>query len=433
MFSLIFKTLWARRRRNGWLLAELILVCVLSWIMFDPVVTLTYDRHYPMGYEPDRLCMVSLNVLKPQAPGYDPAASDSASLMEAYTSLMLRARQHPDVERATMVFGFSYLSSMGSMSNVLRVEGDTVTNGVQVFQLPYMPHTDYFETYGLTPVAGSPDQTRLSDYAGDGMILSENALTALFHSADPRGKRLWNYYQADTTRFEVAGAVGTVKFRSYNRPTPLCFRPVRKVDIEEYFPDHANVLVRLREGVSMARFLHDFKPWMLQNLRAGNLYARDLQSYPQLIADGEFYLVNSVYWRNLLMAAFFLVNLCLGVAGTFWLQTRTRREEIGVMLSFGATPGRIVRLLLGEGAALATLATVTGCLLYLPYALMEGLSRNGADWLKVDPCWLDSFPLHFLGVSLVVYALLLAVVSVGVWIPASRISRIAPTDALRDE
>ena len=38
MFTLILKTLWTRRRRNGWLLAELILVAVLSWIIFDPVI-----------------------------------------------------------------------------------------------------------------------------------------------------------------------------------------------------------------------------------------------------------------------------------------------------------------------------------------------------------------------------------------------------------
>lgn len=57
MFTLILKTLWARRRRNGWLLAELILVAVLSWIIFDPVIVVTYDRHLPLGYDADRLCM----------------------------------------------------------------------------------------------------------------------------------------------------------------------------------------------------------------------------------------------------------------------------------------------------------------------------------------------------------------------------------------
>ena len=70
MFRLIFKTLWARRRRNGWLLAELILVAVLSWIIFDPVIVVTYDRHLPLGYDADRLCMVSVGMLQPQAPGY---------------------------------------------------------------------------------------------------------------------------------------------------------------------------------------------------------------------------------------------------------------------------------------------------------------------------------------------------------------------------
>ena len=46
---------------------------------------------------------------------------------------------------------------------------------------------------------------------------------------------------------------------------------------------------------------------------------------------------------------------------------------------------------------------------------------------------MDNFPLHFLAVSAFVYVLLLVVVLVGVYIPARRISRIPPTEALRDE
>ena len=83
------------------------------------------------------------------------------------------------------------------------------------------------------------------------------------------------------------------------------------------------------------------------------------------------------------MAAFFLVNLCLGVIGTFWLQTRTRREEVGVMLSFGATRSDIVRLLMGEGTVLTVVASLTGFLLYLQYALKEGLAK-GQNWWRVQ-------------------------------------------------
>lgn len=53
MWKLILKNLWSRRRRNGWLLAELILVAILSWYIFDPVMVVTYERHLPLGYDAD--------------------------------------------------------------------------------------------------------------------------------------------------------------------------------------------------------------------------------------------------------------------------------------------------------------------------------------------------------------------------------------------
>lgn len=172
---------------------------------------------------------------------------------------------------------------------------------------------------------------------------------------------------------------------------------------------------------------------MVKELRAGNLFARNVRSYEALITKNESYDVTPMYRRNLAMAAFFLINLCLGVIGTFWLQTRTRREEVGVMLSFGGTPGYIVRLLMGEGAVLTFIAALTGCLLYLQYAVKEGLER-GRNWRQIiDECWITDFTQHFLVVSLIVFSILLAVVLIGIYIPARKISHIPPTEALRDE
>lgn len=38
MLHLIGKNLWARRYRNGWLLAELIIVSMVIWVLTDPIV-----------------------------------------------------------------------------------------------------------------------------------------------------------------------------------------------------------------------------------------------------------------------------------------------------------------------------------------------------------------------------------------------------------
>ena len=104
------------------------------------------------------------------------------------------------------------------------------------------------------------------------------------------------------------------------------------------------------------------------------------------------------------------------------------------MLSFGGRPGHIVRLMLGEGAVLTTIATAVGCFLYLQFALSEGLSNGVTDFgFKRKEYWTDYFGWHFLIVSLIIYAILLVVVSIGVYLPARHISRIQPTEALRDE
>ena len=431
MFTLILKTLWARRRRNGWLLAELILVAVLSWIIFDPVIVVTYDRHLPLGYDADRLCMVSVGMLQPQAPGYDAQATDSASLMQAYMSIVERARQHPDVEQATPILSFAYPGSQGSSTSGLTAAGDSLQ--LDLMFIEFLPHAHFFETYGFRTGQGSMTPEQLSDYAYNetNVVLTEDALEGLFHTRVFNRQRCWEANEEDTLYVPVVGTVGTFKYANNWRPIPVAFTPVLHPDILSNLDD-MHVVIRLKEGVSTDRFLHDFKPWMVRQMRAGNLYARDLQSYDAINKAREFD-ATSLYRRNLSIALFFLINLCLGVIGTFWLQTRTRREEVGVMLSYGATPRRIRLQLLGEGAVLTTVATLVGCFLYLHYGLSEGLSR-GSAWMKSTmPCWVDHFGQHFAIVSLIIYLILLAVVLVGIYIPARRISTIPPTEALRDE
>ena len=58
MLKLILKNLWARRVRNAWLLAELILVTVLTWYITDPLFVLSYNQTLPLGYEPDGLLLI---------------------------------------------------------------------------------------------------------------------------------------------------------------------------------------------------------------------------------------------------------------------------------------------------------------------------------------------------------------------------------------
>ena len=102
MLKLILKSLWARRRRNGWLLAELILVTVLTWYITDPVFVLSYNRSLPLGYNPDGLLVASLNKLPSKALGYSEDEADSLHLMQNLNRLLRELRNHPDVQSAAL-------------------------------------------------------------------------------------------------------------------------------------------------------------------------------------------------------------------------------------------------------------------------------------------------------------------------------------------
>lgn len=448
MLKLIVRNLWARRRRNGWLLAELILVSVISWVILDPVIVVTHDRNIPLGYDADRLCIVSLSALQPNAPGYSAEAQDSAALVDSYYNLVRRVKDFEGVELATPLYGFCYPNSHGSGNTSLSAEGDTVPHATMYME--FLPHTQFFETYGFRPGIGrTPQQLSDYDYAEHDLVMTENIAYEVFGRKDAQSMRCANNNKGDTVYMPVIGTLGTIKAYSDWRPTSVVFCPVLSIDANN-IPQYVQILIRVKKDVSMERFLHDFRPWMVKELRSGNLFALSVNSYEKLIADREAGNSAPVYHRNLAMAVFFLVNLSLGVIGTFWLQTRTRREEVGVMLSFGATPKRIVALLMGEGAVLTLLASLTGFLLYLQYALKEGL-YNGLGWTNstvtawasgfeglgriepLDTYWVDSFAQHFCIVSLIILLILLAVVLTGIYIPARGISRIPPTEALRDE
>ena len=108
---------------------------------------------------------------------------------------------------------------------------------------------------------------------------------------------------------------------------------------------------------------------------------------------------------------------------------------MGVLRSVGARRSHIVAMLTGESVVLTLAAWATGELLYLQFALRNGLATGhaGNDNINVLDNWVSHFGTHFAVVSAIVLAVLLASVVTGTLIPAIRASRVNVSEALRDE
>ena len=421
MFNLIFKNIWARRKRNGWLFAELIAVAIVSWVIFDPVVVGLYVRNLPTGYDVDRLCRISLGRYYEGASEF--SAEADSTLFEDIDRIMYQARNMPDVESSTQLLGFAYPGSSGNSNSMYCNPNDT-TKLLRVSNMYYKPRTDFFKTFGIQPVEGyTVEQLEEAVLPANSMLLSENGANELYGSnrTNMRASLPPQYLEMvpDWKDREVTGVFKPIKMNNGNRGIPVAFYRFSPDDNNgTEVPGQTFILVRVKDGVKLDKYIDNFN-----------------ESHAVNLGDAD---LNAMRMRYVL-AAFFMISLCLGVIGTFWLQTKVRKEDVGVMLSFGGTPKTIMGMLMGEGVLLTTIAVVIGCLIYMQYGISEGLVNDylwggaRADSPMVADSWIDSFPQHFFIVSGIIWLIMTIVVLIGIFIPAYKISHILPTEALRDE
>ena len=125
------------------------------------------------------------------------------------------------------------------------------------------------------------------------------------------------------------------------------------------------------------------------------------------------------------VAAFLLSMVTLGLSGVVWQNVSARTAEIGLRRAQGATAGDIRRQFLGELAALASGAMAAGAVVVLHFAgLISHLSAFEVGWLT----W-DVYAVAFAISALIIYVL----VMLAGFIPAHRAARIQPLQALRQE
>ncbi len=423
MLQQIIKLLWNGRRHNLWIMLELVVIAVVSWAVIDPLFVLNYNQSIPDGYEPDGLYRLELTRNK-----MDTVSNPARD----YARIMRGLRSYKDIESATCVVSGAYPSSPGN--NMNEVFKDTTR--ARMTYIPFFTHSGFFQTWRFRSAKdGTWESLENLEVPSGSVILTEDAAMLLSGGADLVGQSVYSVY--DSTEIPVMGVMQPIKMR--NSMQPYMVRLVSYGD-ESQMPEWAynrsmRLFFRTKAGVSEGRFIEEFMRWVDDNLSSGSLVFNKLTPFHTVQKDSDLQEgVTSEIRMKYALAYFFMINLLLAVSGTFWLHTRMRREEIGIRLSYGASPGGICRMLISEAFVMTTLAVLVGSFLYFQwvyyegfYVLDDGVPGNSSLYLT------NHFLPHFCIVSLLVYVVMLVVTWLGVYIPARSISRISPVEALKDE
>ena len=417
---LTLKNLWTRRRQHVWLCVELVLISVVSWFVIDPLFVEVYD----IFVEPDGFDTSSLCCLRPMNDYDDVCGEDSEALEKDLNVIKNKILEMDEVESLCFETSWFLFSDVYQHSYV-SLPGDTTKSCYGVVNWVIDVDNDYFKTYGYKVIAGNPNEE-------DGAIITRSVAEKLYGKTDVCGATIsiWNAserrVEEDVDDKKIIAVIEDVKMgKNFNCRHSIFYRSKSRLF---YAASVECILVRLKAGVDADAFCEQLRPTMQKELRSGKTYVGEVETLDHLVEQDFRHSGYTGYLRRQIsLAIFFMVNLCLGTIGTFWLQTRKRKEEIGIRRSFGASKRRIMREFLTEGLVLTTICHIVGCFLFLQYAysfgLSRGLMRTDLPLSHINDSWLNHFAPHFLAVGTFIYLLLLLTVSIGIAIPVGKICR----------
>ena len=435
----IINNLWSQRAQNVWLLAELVLVCFVAWKQLDPIAVRMYYKSLPKGFDCERLVVAQTSITDIRW-----FEGDNADrVLDQKTRILKQKLQASDEVEQVCILSQLYglLAPRNMFSHSVDNEGNLYAYGddtVHVYENLYLKNEHFFETYGIHAAEGSPSVEELSKL-DHGIVISRSLAERLFGSAKAAiGKDITHSFFIEeewVTSYRICGVVedvhvSEISFDTWQRYVPTTDNPLRYV--------HSQLLIRLRPDVNVRRFVEE-QNFRLQQFTSEGLAIVSFTPYEDIATSkNQFASPMLSYDFNLSVATalFFLINLCLGVIGTFWMQTKRRTEESGIMRAFGATRGRIMGMFLAEGFVLTTLSMIITCILYLNYVktgLGELCINPQLPQCQPDPTWVADKPLHFCILAGIVYVIICIVVSIGIAIPAWNIVRTKVVKALRDE
>lgn len=427
MIQHILKQIWNKRRANTWIFLELILVTFFMWGVIDPVYVLLSNRAIEPGYDIHNVYRLMIGQYPSTHSKYNEELNSDSIRKVNFLHIYEQVRNYPGIEAAVITEGHQY--PLSGSTSTWRLQHDTIWDNALLMM--FYHDGDFFNVFrihdintGTIPDHQNPD--------GRIIYLTESLEKKLYPDGSLMGKDVFpGYMDDDTVYHTVKGIMPDFKFRSTEQPIHTNFISSTKLNVEE-FPWSSQICFRIRDGLSNTHFVEQFKQELAPRLNIGNLYFLQLTDFDTIYRLSEFNNgITNTLRLQISLAIFFLICTFLGIAGTFWLRSDSRKGEIGLRMALGSNRKKILKEFLTESWLLTTAAWLIGIIFVLQKVYVTGFAEQSqlgkGDFIQ------NQFVPHFLIVSFIVYILLIIITFIGTWIPARQASSIHPSDALRED
>jgi len=357
------------------------------------------------GFDPDKVLAIRVS---PNWSKYN--TNETTRLL--FQRLLDKVRSEPGVQSAALAstYPMNQLGiTNGPFNRGFQIEGRPIPEGELAPQADFRSASPgYFETLRLPLVAGRTFVDSDNEKAPLVAVINQSTTRHRWNDEDPIGRRV--SFDGGKTWATVIGIVSDVKQYGLDRdPTDEIYIPLAQNGFAN------NLLVRTPAD-----------PMSIASLMREAIYEVDPETAIDRVQTLEHVRSDAVASPRLtaillgMFAGLALIITAAGIAGVMALSVSQRTHELGVRLALGASPARVLSMVIRQGMTYV----VVGLSIGIGGALLLG--RLMATLLyAVEP----TDPITFLGVS----GVLMAVAAAACFIPARRVTSIDPMLALRSE
>lgn len=418
MIKHIIKIIWTQRSSNALIWLELLFVSIFLWYIVDYMYVQIRTYFLPLGYDIESVYQVRLDEYTSQSLKYTAPENKTTTSGEDLLEIVNRIRQYPGVETVS-VSKWAYPYNNGNTYGNIRADSIT-KNYIERHVSP-----GFFSVFGCRTAAGEGPEVLDAAIKDGKMVITAEAEKELFGGRTALGKNI--HFGGDSIPYKVGAVVSTFRYSDFQQPQGGYFLLLSEKELARQTvpiqPYEIEVCIRVEPGTGKD-FAERFRKEMASRLQVGNVYLLDVKPFSD--QRDTFFAwegTKSELKNQTAVMVFLLVNIILGIVGTFWVRTASRKGEMGLRVALGDTPLGLQRLLVTEGIVLLVFAAVPAILVSLNLGMLE----------IVDVEALPFSAGRFLVTTLITYLLLTGMIVAGIWYPARNAAKIQPAEALHYE
>ena len=420
MIKQIFKIIWNERKINSWIVAELILIFTILWFCCDYLYLVGSRYVEPLGFDITNTYRVNIGTISTSVIG-EVSEEDK---INAFDDIIKRIKANPQIENVSFSANSTPYNG-GWLGQNYKIDSITVPN-----LWTKMVSPDFLDVFRIKFLQGrnvTPDEV-LSQKA---IVIGNNKSGLLEKKVNIMS--IDSVYMDNEAIFKV-GVVDKVKRSEFESYGSIVYLPITTTNLIQDLSWGIEIAMRVKPEADSKDFPEKFITEMRSQLDVKPFFLIDIKP----LSDQRTHYMGMTGTLNkikstLSVLLFLIINISLGIMGTFWLRIESRRSEIGLQMALGASRKRIKKTYIIEAIFLLLIASIIGFILAINIQATGVLDNFGLPMISGNRQYMEILDYQILVNYLLSLLLLIIIIVISVWYPSQKASKISPASVLRGE